>query len=61
LGLGTCYIGLIDGLKLHGKFRREVLGVVDPFEIVMAVTLGYPAGKIDKPVRREAPRVAWFK
>jgi len=60
LGLGTCYIGLIDGLKLHPKFRREVLGVVDPFEIVMALCVGYPKGKIDKIVRREAPRVKWI-
>ena len=60
LGLGTCYIGLIDGLKLHPKFRREVLGITDPFEIVMALCVGYPIGKIDKPVRREQARVVWF-
>lgn len=60
LGLGTCYIGLIDGLKLHPKFRREVLEVVEPFEIVMALCVGYPKGKIDRIVRREAPRVSWF-
>lgn len=60
LGLGTCYIGLIDGLKLHPKFRQEVLGVVEPFEIVMALCVGYPSGKIDKVVRREHPRVIWF-
>lgn len=60
LGLGTCYIGLIDGLKLHPRFRRKVLGVTEPFEIVMALTVGYPAGEIDRMVRREQPRVIWF-
>jgi nitroreductase len=60
LGLGTCYIGLIDGLKLHPRFRREVLGVKAPFEIVMALTVGYPSGEIDRIVRREQPRVVWF-
>jgi nitroreductase/Pyruvate/2-oxoacid:ferredoxin oxidoreductase delta subunit len=61
LGLGTCYVGLIDGLKLHPKFRRDVLGVVKPFKIVTALCVGYPSGKIDKVVRREAPRVKWFE
>jgi len=61
LGLGTCYIGLIDGLKLHPKFRQEVLGVADPFEIVMALCVGYPSGKIDGVVRRERARVIWFE
>jgi nitroreductase/NAD-dependent dihydropyrimidine dehydrogenase PreA subunit len=61
LGLGTCYVGLIDGLKLHPKFRKDVLGVVEPFEIVMSLCVGYPSGKIDKVVRREAPRVKWFE
>jgi len=60
LGLGTCYVGLIDGLKLHAKFRKEVLGVTDPFEIVMALTLGYPQGDIDTLVRREQARITWF-
>ncbi|PIP39313.1 MAG: nitroreductase [Desulfobacterales bacterium CG23_combo_of_CG06-09_8_20_14_all_51_8] len=60
LGLGTCYVGLIDGLKLHPRFRREVLGVVDPFEIVMALAVGFPSGKIGRFVRREKPRVIWF-
>ncbi len=60
LGLGTCYVGLIDGLKLHAKFRKEVLGVTDPFEIVMALTLGYPQGDINTLVRRERARIAWF-
>lgn len=60
LGLGTCYVGLIDGLKLHPKFRREVIGVREPFEIVMALCVGYPQGMIDKPVRRERQRVTWI-
>lgn len=61
LGLGTCWVGLIDGLKLHPKFRKKILGVEYPFEIVSSITLGYPAGKIDHPVKREQLRVDWLE
>lgn len=60
LGLGTCYVGLIDGLKLHPRFRRETLGVYEPYEIVMSLTLGYPKGAIDRVVQREEARIDWI-
>jgi len=60
LGLGTCYVGLIDALKLYPRFQRERLGVRDPFRIVMSITLGYPKGKIDNVVARERARVQWI-
>jgi nitroreductase/NAD-dependent dihydropyrimidine dehydrogenase PreA subunit len=60
LGLGTCYVGLIDALRLYPRFRRERLGIVEPFRIVMSITLGYPKGRIDHPVRREQARIHWI-
>jgi nitroreductase len=60
LGLGTCYVGLIDALKLYPRFRKERLGVHDPYRIVMSLTLGYPKGKIDKVVEREKARIHWI-
>jgi nitroreductase/Pyruvate/2-oxoacid:ferredoxin oxidoreductase delta subunit len=59
LGLGTCYVGLIDGLQGFPKFKRE-LGIVPPFELITSLTLGYPQGKIDSIVRREPARIKWI-
>jgi len=61
LGLGTCYVGLIDALKLYPSFRRDRLGIREPFEIVMSLTLGYPRGKVDSVVRREPARIDWIR
>ena len=60
LGLGTCYIGLIDGLMMYPKFRKS-LGIGHPFEIITSFTLGYPQGQIDNIVRREQARVNWIE
>ncbi len=60
LGLGTCYIGLIDGLMMYPNYR-EKLGITPPFEIVTALTLGYPQGRIDKIVSREQARIKWVE
>jgi len=60
LGLGTCYIGLIDGLMMYPSFR-EKLGIIPPFEIVTALTLGYPQGRIDNIVEREQARIEWIE
>ena len=60
LGLGTCYIGLIDGLQLYPKFQ-EKLGVTPPFEIVTSFTLGFPQGQVDNVVKREEARIVWFE
>ena len=59
MGLGTCYIGLIDGLQFYKKFQKQ-LGIEEPFEIVTSFTLGYPKGQIDNVVKREKARVNWI-
>jgi len=59
IGLGTCYIGLIDGLMMYPKFRAQ-LGITHPFEMVTSMTLGYPKGQIDNIVRREQARIKWM-
>ncbi len=58
LGLGTCWVSLIDGLQGFPKFKKQ-LGITEPFEIVTSLTLGYPKGKIDNVVKREQARVVW--
>lgn len=58
LGLGTCWVSLIDGLQGFPKFKKH-LGITEPFEIVTSLTLGYPKGKIDNIVKREQARVVW--
>jgi len=61
MGLGTCYIGLIDQtLRFHTEFRKE-LGVEEPFKIVTSLSLGFPKGKIDSFVRREKARIKWVE
>ncbi len=58
LGLGTCYVSLIDGLQGFPLFKRK-LGVHPPFEIITSLTLGYPQGQVDQVVEREQLRVKW--
>ncbi len=60
LGLGTCYIGLIDGLMMFPRFQKK-LGIGPPFEIITSLTLGFPQGEIDHPVKREQPRIHWIE
>jgi nitroreductase/Pyruvate/2-oxoacid:ferredoxin oxidoreductase delta subunit len=60
MGLGTCYVGLIDqALRFHTQFKKEI-GITAPFKIVTAITLGYPKGTIDTVVRREKARIHWI-
>jgi nitroreductase len=59
LGLGTCYVGLIEMIPAFYPKIAEKLGAVYPFQIVTSIALGYPRGKIDKAVAREQLRVKW--
>ncbi len=59
LGLGTCYVSLIDGLQGYPRYRKK-LGITPPFEIVTSFTLGYPSGQVDNVVEREQLRVKWI-
>jgi nitroreductase/NAD-dependent dihydropyrimidine dehydrogenase PreA subunit len=60
LGLGTCWVSLIDGLQGYPKFRKQ-LGITEPFKIMTSLTLGYPQGQIDHVVKREQARVVWHE
>ncbi len=59
LGLGTCYVSLIDGLMGFPKYQKE-LGIEPPFKIITSLAIGYPRGKIDNIVKREQSRVHWI-
>lgn len=59
LGLGTCYVSLIDGLQGFPRYRKK-LGIAPPFEIVTSLTLGFPKGQVDNVVEREQLRVKWI-
>lgn len=61
LGLGTCWVSLVRGVNFDRRFKKEVLDIEHPFEIVSSLTLGYPAGKIDSVVKREQLRVKWIE
>jgi nitroreductase len=60
LGLGTCYVDLITKTIVHNRGLRKTLGIAHPFEIVTALALGHPKGKIDGIVEREKPRIEWM-
>ncbi|MBU2515415.1 nitroreductase family protein [bacterium] len=60
MGLGTCYVSLIDGLMGFPKYKRE-LGIEPPFKIITSLTIGYPKGRIDHIVKREQSRVKWIE
>jgi nitroreductase/NAD-dependent dihydropyrimidine dehydrogenase PreA subunit len=60
LGLGTCYVDLITKTIVHNRKLREKLGIAHPFEIVTALAIGHPKGKIDGIVEREKPRIEWM-
>lgn len=59
LGLGTCYVSLIDGLQGFPLFKRKI-GIRPPFQIITSLTLGYPQGQVDRVVEREQLRVSWI-
>ncbi|MEW6077129.1 MAG: nitroreductase family protein [Thermodesulfobacteriota bacterium] len=60
LGLGTCWVSLIEGLQGFPRLRKQ-LGITDPFKIITSLALGYPQGKIDNIVKREQARVVWHE
>ena len=60
MGLGTCYVSLIEGLMGFPKFKKEI-GIESPFKIITSLVVGYPRGQIDNIVKREQSRVHWIK
>jgi nitroreductase len=59
-GLGTCWIGFSKFLN-EGAEWRERFGAEEPWEIVEAITLGWPVGDPTRPVARETHEIAWFE
>ncbi|MDY6903280.1 MAG: nitroreductase family protein [Thermodesulfobacteriota bacterium] len=62
LGLGTCYVSLPMeplSMPIMAGFRKKI-GIKSPYEAVTSLAIGYPKGKIDKPVKRDTPPVKWL-
>ncbi len=59
LGLGVCFIGLIEAIEYFPKFKKK-LGITPPFELITSLSLGYPQGEIDNVVAREPARIEWL-
>lgn len=53
MGLGTCWIGFAQQSMNMPEFKKEH-GVPDNYELVCAMTLGYPA-KVNEPRSRREP------
>ena len=59
LGLGTCYIGLIEILA-KDPFWKKKMGISHPWEVVTSITVGYPKYKPDGVVQRDRPQIDWY-
>ncbi len=56
LGLGTCWIGAFDELRV-----KEILQIPDPIEVIGLITLGYPEEKPEPPPRLELEKVVHWE
>ena len=56
LGLGTCWIGAFDELKV-----KEILGIPENIEVIALMTLGYPDEKAEVPPRVELEKVVHWE
>ena len=56
LGLGTCWIGAFDELKV-----KEILGIPENIEVIALMTLGYPDEKAEPPPRVELEKVVHWE
>jgi nitroreductase len=61
LGLGTCWVGFSKMLNSN-KALVEKLGVAPPFEIVEAISVGYPIGDPTlNHVSRQTHEIVWWE
>ena len=61
LGLGTCWIGFSKFLNGNAALM-QTLGIAPPFEIVEAITVGWPFGVPSlNTVERQTHEIAWFE
>ena len=61
LGLGTCWIGFSKFLNSSAALM-EALGIAPPFELVEAVTVGWPFGVPSlNPIDRQTHEITWIE
>ncbi len=61
LGLGTCWVGLASFLNDSQEWR-ERLGVEEPYQLIEAISVGYPLGKpMLNTVSRETHETVWLE
>jgi len=56
LGLGTCWIGAFDELKV-----KEILEIPESIEVIGLITLGYPDEKAEIPPRVELEKIVHWE
>jgi nitroreductase len=61
LGLGTCWIGLVDLLKYGVKWRRKLGMYSYPYRLVEGIAVGYPIGNPDGMIERELHEIEWYE
>jgi len=59
MGLGTCYVGFVEFLKFDSAFMNK-LGIEYPWEIQIAVTVGFPRFDSDGEAQRDMPQIDWY-
>jgi nitroreductase len=61
LGLGTCWIGFSKMLNSN-KVLLEKLGIAPPFELVEAISVGYPIGDPTlNQISRQTHEITWWE
>jgi nitroreductase len=60
LGLGTCWVGFSKFLNQSREWCAR-LGIEAPYELVEAITVGYPIGNPTHLIARETHEIAWFE
>lgn len=60
LGLGTCWVGLVELLNYGIKWRRK-LGASFPYRLVEGIAVGYPVAEPDGMVARELHEIVWYE
>jgi len=59
MGLGTCWVGFI---KMLDKKMKKKLGVEEPYDLVEAISIGYPVGyPSQQHISRETQDIDWWE
>jgi len=59
-GLGTCWVGFVEVLRLASKWKK-LLGVEYPYHIIEGITVGYPFGDPDGMIPRDTHETLWIE